>query len=346
MTSKERVLAAINHVQPDRVPVDYLGTPEIDRALLRHFRTSDWECVLEALGVDLRTVGPRYVGPPLPPGQDIWGVIRKPVQNIAGTYDEPANYPWRHFTTIEEADAYPWPSVDWFDFSTIRDQCRQYSEYAIVFGGMGVMDLINGTAFGRGVEQTLMDIATTDPVGMALMQHRFTFYQEYACRALREAKGLVDIFFVGDDYGSQRGLLMSPSTWRRLFRNRLKAMVDLGHEFGCKVMLHSCGSTREIMPDLIELGLDIYETVQPEAAGMDPEELKAAYGDKLAFHGTVSTQTILPFGTPSEVQTYVRRRIDVVGKGGGLILAPAHNIQPDTPLENVLAMYSTVREHA
>ncbi|MGQ9525797.1 MAG: uroporphyrinogen decarboxylase family protein [Armatimonadota bacterium] len=343
MTPKERVLAALNHVQPDRVPLDYLGTPEINALLLKHFRTQDMEVVLQGLGVDLRTVAPAYVGPPLPPGQDMWGVERRPVRNQAGTYDEPCNFPFRDMTTVEDVERYPWPSPDWFDFSVIPEQCRRYDEYAIVFGSMGVMDLINGIAFGRGVEQTILDIADENPVYLALAHKRFSFYLEYSRRGLEAGRGMIDVFFVGDDYGTQRGLLMSPAKWRKLFAPYLKQLIDLGHAYDCKAMLHSCGSTRALMDDFVAMGLDVYETVQPEADGMNPEELKDLYGGKLAFHGTISTQRTLPFGSPDDVRAEVRRRVEVVGRGGGLILAPAHNIQPDTPVENVLAMYDEGR---
>lgn len=346
MTPKERVLAALNHIQPDRVPLDYLGTPEINELLLKHFRTADMEVVLCGLGVDLRTVGPAYVGPPLAPGRDMWGVERRPVRNQAGTYEEPCNFPFRDMVSVEEVERYPWPSPDWFDFSVIPEQCRRYEQYGIVFGSMGVMDLINGIAFGRGVEQTILDIADENPVYLALAEKRFGFYLEYSRRGLEAGRGMIDIFFVGDDYGTQRGLLMSPAKWRKLFAPKLQQMIDLGHAYGCKVMLHSCGSTRQLMDDFVSMGLDVYETVQPEAEGMKPEELKAAYGDRLAFHGTISTQRTLPFGTPDDVRAEVRRRIETVGRGGGLILAPAHNIQPDTPLENVLALYDEARTPA
>ena len=109
-------------------------------------------------------------------------------------------------------------------------------------------------------------------------------------------------------------------------------------------MLHGCGATRMLWPDLIEAGVDIYDTVQPEAASMNPAELKEEFGDSICFHGSISTQRTLPFGTPQDVIEEVRERIETVGKNGGFILAPAHNIQPDTPVENILAMYSVVEK--
>jgi len=234
---------------------------------------------------------------------------------------------------------YCWPSPDWFDYSDLAEQCRRVRDYAVVLGNPGVMDLINGTARGRGVEQTLLDIGLEDPVGLACMQKRQEFYLELMARSLDAARGQVDILFVGDDYGSQRSLLMSRACWRKLFQPKLRQFADLAASAGIPLMLHSCGSTRLIMPDLIETGVAIYDTVQPEAAGMDPAELDAEFGRQMAWHGTISTQQTLPFGSPADVEAEVHQRIERVGRDGGLILAPAHNIQPDTPVENILAMY-------
>ncbi len=136
---------------------------------------------------------------------------------------------------------------------------------------------------------------------------------------------------------------MRPEKWRKLFFGKLKAMCDLGHKYGAKVMLHSCGSTRPIWSGLIEAGVDIYDTVQPEAAQMNPAELKEEFGDRICFHGTISTQRTLPFGSAEDVAEEVRLRIETVGKDGGFIVAPAHNIQPDTPIENILALYEEVQ---
>jgi uroporphyrinogen-III decarboxylase len=205
------------------------------------------------------------------------------------------------------------------------------------------MDLINGTSYGRGVEQTIYDIALEDPIGLACMQRRFQCCYEMSRAGLKAAGGRIDILWIGDDYGTQNGLLMSPETWRKLFFPKLKGMCALGHEYGAKVMLHSCGSTRPLWPGLIEAGVDIYQTVQPEAKDMNPAGLKAEFGGQICLHGTISIQKTLPFGTPQDVAREVRTRLETVGKNGGLIVAPAHNCQPDTPVENLLALYQQVK---
>ena len=345
MTHRERVLAALNHEQPDRCPCDYTATPEINEALQRHF--GQGVRIVDALDTDIRKVSPRYVGPKrrtFSDGseEDIWGVVRSPLSNEYGEYMEPSFLPWESMTTLDEVEAYPWPSVDWQDFSVIPEQCRAVEDYAIAVGGAGVPDMINGVAFGRGVENVIMGIATEDPVTLALMDHRVQYHLAWAERCLEAGKGRIDILFTGDDYGTQNGLLMHPDKWRRLFKPVLKQFVDLAHSYGAKVVHHSCGSTREIMEDFVEIGLDCLQTIQPQAWGMDPIDLKANFKGRLAFHGAIDVQGGLQRATPDEVREMVRERIRIVGKGGGYICAPSHNSQPDTPVENVLAMYEAI----
>ncbi len=349
MNSKQRVLTALSHKTPDRTPCDYLGTPESTRKLFNHFHTEVLDVVLEKLGTDMRIVDAPYIGPELPKWEDgkymsYWGHIRKPIRNIAGSYDEAVELPYAEFNSIADVEKFRWPKSEWFDYSKISQDCDKYSDYAIVFGAPGNMDLINGTAFGRGVEKVIYDIALEDPIGMACMEKRFQCCYQRSELVLKAANGKIDILWIGDDYGTQNGLLMNPQVWRKLFYPRLKQMCDLGHKYKAKVMLHSCGSTRRIWPELIEAGVDIYDTVQPEAANMVPAELKKEFGDRICFHGTISTQKTLPFGKPEDVRREVRERIETVGQNGGFIVAPAHNIQPDTPLENILAMYEEVRK--
>lgn len=348
MSSKERVMSALNHVQPDRVASDYFGTPEIESALMEHFGVKSHDAILDRLRTDLRKVTPEFVGPERKrfsggSVEDIWGVVRSPMANEYGEYNEPTYLPFAEVTTLEQVEAYPWPSPDWYDYSTLKDQCGQRDGFAVCTGGFGVMDLINGIAFGRGVERVILDIGAEDPVGMALMDHRAKFWLAYAERALDAADGMIDILCMGDDYGTQNGLLLHPDKWRKLFKPRMKAMIDLAHGYGAKVIHHSCGSTREIIEDFIEIGLDCLQTIQPQAWGMNPSELKGLFGDRISFHGAVDVQGELQRSTPDQVRAMVLDRIRVVGRDGGYICAPSHNIQPDTPLENVLVMYDAIQ---
>jgi uroporphyrinogen decarboxylase len=199
-------------------------------------------------------------------------------------------------------------------------------------------------AFGRGIEQVFLDIASNDPVYLSIVERRHRFYMAYIERTLAAAGGRIDVVLCGDDFGSQRGLSISPASFDRLFAAKKKELFDMVHSFSAKVSHHCCGSSRALFPRFIECGMDALQTVQPQAAGMNPYELKAEFAGRIALHGAVDVQGWLQRATPAEIAAEVNRLMDVVGAGGGYILAPSHHIQPDTPLENVLAVYQTVAE--
>ena len=348
MNPRQRFEATFAFQPVDRPMLDFHAEPEVLDALRTHFAVKSENDIRERLNVDFRVLRPEYVGPPLertPDGgeRDIWGVLRKPVPNPTGTYMEPVNRPWADMKTAAEVDAHPWPRADWYDFSHLPALCDAYAGSAIVFGRPGLMDLINGVSFGRGMEQVMLDLALRDEAGLALFRKRFEFMLDYARRGLEAAGGRVDILFFGEDLGTQQALVISPDTWEEIFRPYMQRMIDLAHAHGTKAMMHSCGSVVALIPRFIDMGLDALQAVQPEATGMDPETLAGRFGDRtggrMVFNGTMSTQDTLPFGTPETIRSEVRRRKRAFAACGGLVLGPCHNIQADTPLENVLAMY-------
>jgi len=363
MNSRDRVRAALSHSQPDFTPCDYFATPEIHAALVAHFGIAGdadatvptgvspgaaaHNAVRERLGTDIRYIEPPYVGPPLPRFDDgssmnIWGVRRRPMPNEFGEYAEPVGAPYAAWATVEEAARFPWPDPDLYDYSAIPALCARYPDRAIAAGGFGVQDFINGVSFGRGVEQVLIDIASADPVYLFIVEKRHRFYMRQVERVLDAAKGRIDMVLCGDDFGSQRGPLISPKSFDRLFAAKKKELFDLVHSYGAKVSHHSCGSTRALFPRFIALGMDALQTIQVRAAGMDPYELKAEFRGRIVLHGAVDVQGWLQKASRPEIEAEVNRLMDVVGEGGGYILSPSHNIQPDTPVGNVLAVYETV----
>jgi uroporphyrinogen decarboxylase len=343
MNHKERVLNALDHRGYDRIPVKHEATPEINQSLMEHLGVTDSEGLLERLGDDFRNVAPVWSGPELrtwPDGswEGWWGERYKNISFGAGVYPEAVYLPFADVADAAELQRYRFPRADWFDYDSIKDQCDQNADYAIVFGSAGQPDFINGIARCRGVEKVLFDIAMEDPVFLALMEQRYEFFYEMTERALRAAKGLIDIVHFGEDLGTQNGLLVSPQTFERLFAAKYKALFALVHDYGARTMMHSCGSVRQLIPRLVEIGLDILDVIQVSAVGMGIVELHEAFGDRLCFCGSVCVQTTLPFGTAEEVCQEVKLRQQLF-HDGGLILGPTHQIQVGTPLDNILAMY-------
>ena len=338
MTAKERVLIAFEHREPDRVPLWYGSAVELTEALQRYTGTPDEEGLMQRLHIDFRRVRERYVGPPLrefPDGsrENFCGVRR-----AGAYYGQPVSHPLAGVERVEDLDRYRWPSPDWFDFSGIRAECERWRDYAII-GGPWVVVYTDSTEL-MGMEEFFIKLHTHPEVVVAILQRVADFYYEVATRFFEAAGDCLDIFFFGDDFGTQRALQISPATWRRFMKPYLKRFVDLGKSAGLKVMFHSCGAVRAIIPDLIEIGMDALNPVQVRAEGMDPAGLKRDFGDRICFHGGIDHQHVLAHGTVDEVRAEVRRMIDVMAPGGGYCLAPSHDLLlAEFPSENVVAMY-------
>lgn len=347
MNSRQRVSSALAHKGYDRIPVHHEGTPEVNALLRQHLGVSnDLELALR-LGDDFRSVGGRYIGPErnkFPDGstEGLWGERYNdiPYGDGIGTYPEAVYLPFANIDDPVQLKDYPFPTADWFDFSTIPALCERFNDYALVYGGAGSLDFMNGTARCRGVEKVLFDVATEDPVYKALVEQRFQFFYDCAERALQAAQGQIAILHCGEDLGTQRGPIISMGSFNRLFAPYYQRYFALAHKYGARSMMHVCGSTRFFIPRLIEIGLDILDVVQVAAAGMEIDGLAHDFGCNLSFSGTMCVQSILPFGSLDDVIRETRHRIELF-HNGGLILGPTHAIQVFTPLENILAMYRT-----
>jgi uroporphyrinogen decarboxylase len=242
--------------------------------------------------------------------------------------------------SLDKLDRSHFPSADWFDYSTIRSQCEALRDqgFAICCGTAGDMDFINSIARARGMEQVLMDLIDDNPVYLEIMQARFEFYYHMHRRMLEAAGGLIDFAHVGDDLGNQRGPMIGLDIFERHFAPKYAQYFAMVHEHGARTMMHMCGCVERFLPRLIELGLDVYDVVQPTTPQMDIAALQRRFGDRLNFCGSVCVQTTLAWGTPQDVQYEVRRRLDLFPQGG-LILGPTHAIQAGSPLENILTLY-------
>ena len=344
MTSRERVLSSLARTGYDRIPVKHEGTPEVNQALMAHFSLASEEQLLLVLGDDFRYVQPVYCGPELktwPDGsiEGFWGERYGRKAYEGGSYMEPVHLPYAGITRAEDLDRSRFPQVAWFDYSTIRSQCEALGgQYAVCIGSAGDMDFINTIGRMRGIEQVLEDLLTENEAFMEIMEARFRFYYGLHEATIEAADGMIDILHVGEDLGSQQGPTISIDMFDRLFAPKYEAIFQLAHRHGAKTMMHMCGTVSMFLPRLIELGLDIQDVVQPTTPEMDIARLQSQFGDRLAFCGSMCVQSLLPFGTPADIEREVHRRLDLFPRGG-LFLGPTHAVQVGTPIENVLAMY-------
>ena len=346
----ERVANAISHSRSDRLPIDYYATPEFHGKLKKHLGIDDDELLLRKLGVDIRRVSPQWVGPDdmmgaagvTAAGKDFLGVVWKAVQNEFATYNEIAFHPLAKATTVKEIEDYPWPEVDWFDFSHIKGDIERFNKdhrYAIMYFAGGAFE---SPWYMRGMERFLMDLVECPEIAEAICRHVKDFYKKRAMRAIEQSDGKIDIIASGGDIGTQRGMMLSPDLWREHIKPYSSDLIRTFKDMGFATFYHSCGGIVEVIEDLIEMGLDILDPIQPKATGMDPENLKSLFGGRLVFHGGIDEQELLPHASPEEVRREVERVIDILGDDGGYIVCPAHAVQPDTPVENVVALYETV----
>ena len=359
MTSRERVLTALAHRQGDRVPLDFWAVPETKQRLLAHLGLPAEEDLLAYLGVDLRyVIGPSFVGQERrrwPDGdvEDLWGVRRATVvvngPGYSWTYREVSQSPLQGMSSVAEIDAYQgWPSAEWWDYAHIAEECDRHAGYAVVNAG----DRLDRTAqlkpatYLRGMQQFLMDLTLEPAIAEAIIEHITAYYLDYNRRVFEAARGKFDIFMMGDDFGTQNGLMISIPMWRRYFRKGFRQYCDLAHQYGMKVMHHTCGSVRALLPDLIDAGLDILQSLQPRAYDMNLAEIKAEFGRDLCLHGSIDIQQTMPRGCPQDVRAEVAARMAAGKPGGGFIISTAHNLLPDVPVQNILALYDACRELA
>jgi uroporphyrinogen decarboxylase len=378
MTPRQRLLATLDHTEPDRIPFDLGSTPvtgihriayqSLCRALhlpRRHVEIMHQmqqlavvhDDVHERLRTDVRRARP--LPPPgwslqlRPEGDyehytDDWGIGRR--RSLDGDwYFDLCDSPLAGARTTAEIDAHPWPEPAAAErFAGLRERAREARQagFGFVLGGIcpGMLEM---GQWLRGYDNFFCDLAADRALAEALCDHIVRLKLAYWERALDEVGDLVDVIQEGDDYGGQRGLQVHPDLWRQVFKPRLRTLLSGIRQRAphAKLFFHSCGAVGYILPDLIEVGVDILNPVQVAAAGMDSAELKREFGDDLVFWGGgVDTQYVLPSGTPQQVRDEVRRRVDHLAPGGGFVFAAVHNIQGDVPAANILALRDALDE--
>ena len=340
MTSRERWLAVLNRQTPDRVPMDYWATPEATAKLLKHLGCANETELYARLHIDRPvTVEPAGYGRPREPGYDVFGCRWDQIEYATGRYIECVGHPLASFGSIEELEAnYTWPTTDACDYSVIPAQIVGKEDRPILGGGSE--PFLTYTEM-RGLQQAYKDLLTNREFVEHCLDKLFDLAYENTCRIYEQIPGKVLLSYVAEDFGSQQNLLFNPRLIREIFLPRMKRMVELVHSAGAFVMTHSDGAIRPIIPDLMDLGIDVLNPIQWRCTGMDREGLKRDFGDRVVFHGGVDNQETLAFGSVEDVRAEVEENIRVLGANGAYILAPCHNIQAVSPVENIVAMYET-----
>jgi uroporphyrinogen decarboxylase len=320
--------------------MDYRSTQEVMENLMRHLGCGSWIEVCNRLHIDeVKRAAPTYIGPALPPDEDAFGIRYKIVNYGSGTYKECVYHPLAQYQTVEEIERnYKWPSPDRYDYFNVAKRARGWEEYPIT-GGQSEPFLTY--CYLRGQVQAYMDMVLNPEMVHYCLGKLYGLALEDARRIYEQIPGQVTITMVAEDMGSQESLLFSREHIKEFFFPHMKKMIDQAHAAGAFVITHSDGAVRPIIPDLIELGVNILDPVQWRCRGMEREELKRDFGNKLVFHGGVDNQQTLAFGQPEDVRAEVIENIRTLGAGGGYILGPCHNIQPVTSPENIVTMYET-----
>ena len=360
---RERFHQTVNHEEPDRVPLDYWTTenayinlrdylgitaPETHRwGLFSTWKTS--EELLKRLNVDFRHVhmnsSAGFTPQPLPDGsdQDEFGFGSKQV----GEYIESTYYPWAEFTEVEQVEEFEWPDPEdpsrMEGVRKLAKHLHEETDYAVVGYASGPWGIIEMAAhFMRGFEKFLVDLLRRPVLAGAMMDNSVNLALEMNRVFLDEVGEYLDVIQFGDDLGHQQGLIMSPKIYRTLVKHRHKKVFDEIHSRAphIKLLYHNCGAVEPLIQDLIDVGVDILNPIQPLAKGMDSAILKKKYGNTLTFHGGIDIQHVMSAkGSIEEVRAEVDTRINALAHGGGYILAPAHNLQAECTPQKILELY-------
>ncbi len=361
MNPRERILAALSHQVPDHTPTYGWFHHEVQQRLKEHYRTDDWGVVLKELGIEgWAGLGPRIEFPEYEakaerrpgelPGEPVvwlddrtyvnpWGVRYRVGEG--GWYTEWIGGPLEEAQSVADIEAYPWPSVD---------QIREPENYAQRVAEMKAQDLFVSAGIGnpyreawelRGMDNVLADYLINRDMLEALYDRFYALFSEMMQRAVRAG---VDMVSITGDIAMQDRIIMGPQSWRAVDKPRMAKLIADCRSINPDVYfyIHSDGNVMDLMDDLVEIGFDVINPIQPEC--MDPVEVKRRWGDLITLHGGISLQQTLPYGTPDQVRAEVEDLIRQCGYNGGLVVFPSNVIQPDTSVENIIACFHAARD--
>lgn len=336
MKLRDIVLETIHHQQPPTVPYTLGFEGNVDKQIDAYYGGTEWRerlakyiVSVSAVNTDIRV--PIGVGYERDGYGGIWRVDRAEWHLEKPPLEKPS-FDGYEFPSKEMFFRPDWKSQAW-------DICAKNSA-SFIIGNLG-WGLFERSWNLRGFENLLMDVVQAPDFveeAMDKLMNLYLAFVEYT------ADLPIDGILFGDDWGHQQGIIIGPKRWRKFLKPRWAKIYEAVHARGKIVLHHSCGSVADIMPDIIEIGMDVLESVQPEAAGMNPYELKKKWGDKITFWGCLGSQSTIPFGTPKEIHSEVRRLRAEMGHNGGYILAPAKPLQPGTPTENAVAVLEAFME--
>ncbi len=376
LTSRQRVLLAIEHKEPDRVPIDMgsaittimIGAPYGYKALCEYMGIEDYpepevwlfsntvgnvdERILQRFGVDLRSVQAGAPPPEFLLNGDIrveWGLILTPEGPVNSIMNEKA--PLRHAETIQEIEDYPyWPApTDPVIAAGKAEQAKSYREQGYAVMGVSGLAMVNSHMYAwlRGFDVWLTDMRWNKRFAHALYEKISDIAVEYTRTFLEAVGPYIDILYMSDDEASQDNLFISLDDYREFIKPWHRRWIEEAKKVAphVKIFYHCCGAMLPLIPDLLDIGIDILNPIQPKSRGMEPERLKREFGDRLAFHGGIDVQELLPFGSPQDIRQEVKRYTETLAPGGGYILAPSHELTQDIPPENIVALYEAALEY-
>lgn len=374
--AKKLILDSIKHRNIDKVPMMYRGEPSLNKKLMKHFGLTDlekdWKRLIDLLGADnysdgetlggFTTYFPKYIGPDF--GTvfeinrfDIWGI--KPVEMYLNGHREivfSQHPPLYNRDDLDDVRNYPYPKLEWFDFTTYKNNSEQliykssdeqeelklsdFSKSDKYFLNTSCMNSIFMVSiYIRGMDKMFMDLVLNQKYAEILIGNIGEFMVGFCRKNLESIGKYIDLYGIWDDFATQEGLMLSPDLWRKYYKPWDKKLIEEAKKYNLLVCFHICGSCVDIIPDLIEVGVDILDPVQVSARNMEISRLRKLFGRNICFHGGLDAQKLLPFGRPSDIRKEVARVKKLFGHEGGIILGPSHYITCDTPLENVLAIY-------
>ena len=337
MKPRERQLAAIRHEMPDRIPVDAISVENADA--LAQYLSCTPDSVLEQLGLDGRMVQLSYGGelPEASIGEGVneWGTDAR--DDFGTTH----RYPLAHVGSIADVERCSWPDSGSYRYADARESAgAACGRYAV--RGPYWQPLFCRVASLVGLEQAMLQMLDDPVLFEAILEHVFQITLDLCRRYIEELGDSLDIFYLGDDFATQRALMFDPALWRRWFKPRFAKLFEAAKDAGKFVWFHSCGNITAVLPDLIDIGMDVWETVQLHTLPILPSQLKGDYGRHITLFGGINTQR-LPFISPEAVRAEVADRIEVLARGGGYICGPDHHVKPDVSAENTVALYDAAK---